>query len=99
MAVDEEFKQIVSDIEIILENKDNVSIQQIGTEIVNSLVPSHYNTIDDIYQKYPELEDLEDIGASIEIMTDDELWPETINDAVNIFNNIKQKYSHILNKR
>lgn len=92
MNIDNEFEQIVSDIESILKDKDILSPQQIGTEIVNSLVPSHYDTILDVYKKYPELEDLEEAGADIEIMSDSELSPTAIDEVVNMFEDIKRKY-------
>jgi hypothetical protein len=92
MSISKEFQQIMSDIESILSEKDALLPQQIGTNIVNSLTPSHYDTIAEIYIKYPELEYLEGMGADIEILSDDEIWPTAVDEIVDMFNQIKRKY-------
>lgn len=61
MNTDEEYRQIISDIEATLARKDRLSPQQIGTNIVNSITPSHYDNIDLIFEKYPELSKLQEL--------------------------------------
>jgi len=92
MEIDEEYKQIILDIESTLARKDLLSPQQIGTNIVNSLTPSHYDTISLIYEQYPELSELEYLCGNIEILSDDELSPEDLNEIISLFDRIKLKY-------
>lgn len=93
MSIEEEYNQIISRVESILENKRFLSPQQIGTNIVNAVTPSHYDTISEIYKKYPEIQDLEGAGADIEIMSDNELWPTAIDEIKDMLKMIKNKYN------
>lgn len=92
MNINEEYQQIISDIEATLSRVDELSPQQIGTNIVNSLTPSHYGTIESIYNKYPELSELEDLCGDVEILSDSELSPENMTRIVCLFEEIKLKY-------
>ena len=92
MNTNQEYQQIISDINAILARIDELSPQQIGTNIVNSLTPSHYETIESIYNKYPELSELEDLCGDIEILSDSELSPENLTEIICLFEEIKSKY-------
>lgn len=92
MNVNEEYKQIISEIEATLVRKDTLSSQQIATNIVNALTPSHYDTISQIFSKYPELSELECLCGDIEILSDEELMPNDLYRIIDLYEKTKLKY-------
>jgi len=94
MSVNSEFQQIISDIDSVLVNSNNQRPQQVATNIVNCLTPKHYDTISKIYEKYPELADLDGAAVDIEILSDAEIWPSALDDIKDTFKQIKKKYNY-----